>query len=211
MKWISAPRQCPIFLSRLSRLCSPPVPGTECPVSPENEGGVDSQVRAGEGSNLGLARAAVSLRVTRGVYFARTVPNQIATDALAQWAGPPKTTQPLPGVQMATACPTRGTPSASVATCGGVESPDVHKCNRGSSPLPAFVEDLSLRRPRLGLVAMQLRGHRERTEPSPTPGRGRQTNGRTHERTDGRTHARTGKWECGTTGRPEAPGRAGWG
>ena len=63
-------------LSRLSRLCSPPVPGTECPVSPENEGGRDSQVRAGEGSNLGLAQAAVSLRVTRGVYFARTVPNQ---------------------------------------------------------------------------------------------------------------------------------------
>ena len=52
-------------------------------------------VRAGEGSNLGLARAAVLLRVTRGVYFARTVPNQIATDALAPWAGPPKTTQPL--------------------------------------------------------------------------------------------------------------------
>ena len=117
------------------------------------------------------------LRVTRGVYFARTVPNQVATDALATWAGPPKTTQPLPGVQMATACPTRGTPSASVATCGGVESPDVHKCNRGSSPLPAFVEDLSLRRPRLGLVAMQLRGHGERTEPRPTPGRGRHTDG----------------------------------
>mgnify|MGYP001158148887 CR=1 FL=1 len=154
-------------LSRLSRLCSPPVPGTECPVSPENEGGRDSQVRAGEGSNLGLARAAVLLRVTRGVYFARTVPNQPATDALATWAGPPKTTQPLPGVQMATACPTRGTPSASVATCGGVESPDVHKCNRGSSPLPAFVEDLSLRRPRLGLVAMQLRGHEVRTETPP--------------------------------------------
>ena len=152
-------------LSRLSRLCSPPVPGTECPVSPENEGGRDSLVRAGEGSNLGLARAAVLLRVTRGVYFARTVPNQAATDALATWAGPPKTTQPLPGVQMATACPTRGTPSASVATCGGVESPDVHKCNRGSSPLPAFVEDLSLRRPRLGLVAMQLRGHGERKRP----------------------------------------------
>ena len=113
-------------LSRLSRLCSPPVPGTECPVSPENESGGDSQVRAGEGSNLGLARAAVSLRVTRGVYFARTVPNQPATDALALWAGPPKTTQPLPGVQMATACPTRGTPSASVATCGGVESPNVY-------------------------------------------------------------------------------------
>ena len=68
---------------------------------------------------------------------------------------------------MATACPTRGTPSASVATCGGIESPDVHKCNRGSSPLPAFVEDLSLRRPRLGLVAMQLRGHEERTETPP--------------------------------------------
>ena len=124
---------------------------------PTYEGGGDSQVRAGEGSNLGLARAAILLRVTRGVYFARTVPNQLATDALAQWAGPPKTTQPLPGVQMAAACPTRGTPSASVATCGGVESPDVHKCNRRSSPLPAFVEDLSLRRPRLGLVAMLSR------------------------------------------------------
>ena len=73
---------------------------------------------------------------------------------------------------MATACPTRGTPSASVATCGGVESPDVHKCNRGSSPLPAFVEDLSLRRPRLGLVAMQLRGHEERTETPPERGGG---------------------------------------
>ena len=52
-------------------------------------------------SLLGLARAAVLLRVTRGVYFARTAPNQTATDAVATWAGPPKTTQPLPGVQMA--------------------------------------------------------------------------------------------------------------
>ena len=48
----------------------------------------------------------------------------------------------------------------------------MYKYNRGSSPLPAFVEDLSLRRPRLGLVAMQLRGHEERTETPPERGGG---------------------------------------
>ena len=52
---------------------------------------------------------------------------------------------------------------------------DVYKYNRGSSPLPAFVEDLSLRRPRLGLVAMQLRGHEERTEAPPERGGGGET------------------------------------